>query len=90
MSRRFLVQRFDTKQALREIFTAMWFGESLYRLVELLLEVELDNDVSSSNGWKSGNSKSKLGISNDGKSGNSKSKLGISKRKSSIAKSCNN
>ena len=44
MSRRLLVQRFETKQALREIFTAMWLGESLYRLVEILREIEAENN----------------------------------------------
>lgn len=40
MNRRLLVQRFETKQALREILTAMWLGEALYRLVEIFREIE--------------------------------------------------
>lgn len=40
MNRGLLVQRFGTKQALREIFTAMWLGESLYRIIEIFREIE--------------------------------------------------
>ncbi len=37
-----ILQRFETKQSLREVLSAKGFGESLYNLIQLLLEVELD------------------------------------------------
>lgn len=43
MSRRTLVQRFETKQALRDVLTAIWLEEALYKLVEILREIEAGN-----------------------------------------------
>ncbi|MDD3262615.1 MAG: hypothetical protein PHR61_02110 [Candidatus Absconditabacteria bacterium] len=44
MSRRLLVQRFETNKALREIFTAMGLGESLYRLIEIFREIDIGDN----------------------------------------------
>jgi hypothetical protein len=44
MSRKLLVQRFETNKALREIFTAMWLGESLYRLIEIFREIDIGDN----------------------------------------------
>jgi len=40
MSRLILLQNFETKQSLREVFNAMGLGEALYRLLEIFREID--------------------------------------------------
>jgi len=42
--RRLVLQRFETKQALREVFNTMSLGEALYKLVEIFKEIEAENN----------------------------------------------
>lgn len=44
MNRGILLQRFESKQSLREVFNAMTLWEALYKLVEIFKEIEAENN----------------------------------------------